>query len=499
MGGKVYLVGAGPGDFELMTIKGLSVLKKAEVLIYDRLASTESLKIVPKNCECIYVGKQASSHTLQQAEINALLIEKATEGKCVVRLKGGDPYVFGRGGEEGEALFKSGIDFEVIPGITSAIGGLTYAGIPITHRDYASSFHVITGHLKSDEKDHDWQAIANYEGTLVFLMGLSNLSKIQERLMYFGKSGATPAGLVEWATTPRQRKLISTLENIVSDAERLQFQSPSIIVLGDVVNAHATLDTWSRKPLFGKTVAVTRARDQASSLVNELREQGAEVIETPTIRIVGIESDTLVNAVKQINNYSHVIFTSANGVRFFFKALHKAGMDTRSLGHMACTVIGSATYDALLQHGIKADYMPEMYVAESVWQVLEPILTSKDKVLIPRAKGARSFLVDQISKVCTVDEIALYEALPDENSVMDSETQSRIDFITFTSSSTVKYFFDSYGQDAYSLLKRAVAISIGPITTATLRECGVEQVIEATVYTTAGIVQALLKEVKKHA
>lgn len=499
MRGKVYLVGAGPGDFELMTIKGLSALKKAEVLIYDRLSSPEYLKMVPHGCELIYVGKKASDHTLQQSDINNLLVEKSKEGKCVVRLKGGDPYVFGRGGEEGEALYEEGIDFEVIPGITSAIGGLAYAGIPITHRDYASSFHVITGHLKSDESDHDWQSIAGYEGTLVFLMGLSNLSKIQERLMHFGKDGSTPAGLVEWATTPRQRKLISTLENLTVEAERLQFQSPSIIVIGDVVNAHTALDTWSRKPLYGKTVAVTRGRDQASGLVTKLREQGAVVVETPTISISGIESDALVNAVDHIKEYSHLIFTSVNGVQFFFEALMKAGMDTRNLGHMICTVIGSATYEALLQKGIKADYMPETYVAESVWQILEPILTSNDKVLIPRAKGARSFLVDVISQVCPVDEISLYEALPDESSIMDSKTQSRIDFVTFTSSSTVKHFFDIYGQEAKTILNRARAVSIGPITTETLRNLGVDHVIEAEVFTTAGITEALLKEVKNHA
>jgi uroporphyrinogen III methyltransferase/synthase len=499
MSGKVYLVGAGPGDFELMTLKGASALKKAEVLIYDRLASLEFLKMVPKNCELIYVGKKSAEHTLQQEDINDLLIEKAQEGKCVVRLKGGDPYVFGRGGEEGEALYEKGIDFEVIPGITSAIGGLAYAGIPITHRDYASSFHVITGHLKSDEKDHDWQAIAAYEGTLVFLMGLSNLSKIKERLMTFGKSGTTPAALVEWATTPRQRKLVSTLEELPNEAERLQFQSPSLIVIGDVVSAHVALDTQARKPLYGKTVAVTRGRDQASGLVADLRELGAVAIETPMIRIEGIDSDILLNAVTHIKEYSHLIFTSVNGVQFFFKALWEAGKDTRSLSHLTCTVIGSATYEALLQKGIKADHMPETFVAESVWQVLEPHLTSKDKVLIPRAKGARPFLVDVISKVCPVDEIPIYEALPDASSIMDQETQGRVDFITFTSSSTVKHFFEIYGQAAATLLKRGTAVSIGPITTETLRAFGVMNSIEADVYTTAGITEALLKEVKNHA
>lgn len=499
MSGKVYLVGAGPGDFELMTLKGLNALKKADVLVYDRLASPEYLKMVPKGCELIYVGKKASEHTLQQEDINSLLIEKAEGGKCVVRLKGGDPYVFGRGGEEGESLYEKGIDFEVVPGITSAIGGLAYAGIPITHRDYASSFHVITGHLKSEEKDHDWQAIAGYEGTLVFLMGLSNLSKIQERLMQFGKSGSTPAALVEWATTPRQRKLISTLEELPFEAERLKFQSPSLIVVGEVVNAHTALDTWARKPLYGKTVAVTRGRDQASGLVADLREQGAVVIETPTIRIEGIESDALVHAVAHIKEYTHLIFTSVNGVHFFFQALMKAGKDTRSLGHMTCTVIGSATYEALLQKGIKADHMPENYVAESVWKILEPVLTSGDKVLIPRAKGARSFLVDRISEVCPVEEVALYEALPDDSSIMDKETLSRVDYVTFTSSSTVKHFFETYGSEAKDLLDRAQAISIGPITTQTLRDYGVNQSLEAEVYTTAGITEALLKEVKKHA
>lgn len=496
MSGKVYLVGAGPGDFELITLKGANALKKADVLIYDRLASQEFLNMVSKNCELIYVGKKASDHTLKQDEINELMIQKAQAGHCVVRLKGGDPYVFGRGGEEGEALYGAGVPFEVVPGITSAIGGLAYAGIPITHRDYASSFHVITGHLKSDEKDHDWEAIAHYEGTLVFLMGLGNLEKIKDRLMAFGKAGDTPAALVEWASTKRQRKLVSTLEALPAAAVSEGFESPSLIVIGQVVTAHQALDFNVHKPLYGKTIAVTRGRDQSSGLVEKLRDLGATVIESPMIKIEPIDSPELDLAIDQLNHYSHLLFTSVNGVDLFFKALLKNGQDTRALGHLNCTVIGSATHDALLQRGIIADYMPKDYVAESLWETLEPVLTSVDRVLIPRAKGARSYLVEQIQKICPVNEIHLYEALPVKESLMDQETWQRLHAITFTSASTVKHFFESYGKDALTMLESAKALSIGPITTATLKTYGVTHVITAETYTVDGMIEALLKEEK---
>lgn len=497
MHGKVYLVGAGPGDYELITLKGLEALKKAEVLIYDRLTAPEFLSMVPRECERLYVGKKSSEHTLQQTEINDLLVKKSLEGKCVVRLKGGDPYVFGRGGEEAEHLFTHGIPFEVIPGITSAIGGLAYAGIPITHRDYASSFHVITGHLKSEESDHDWEAIAGYEGTLVFLMGVSNLPKIQERLMFYGKSGDTPTGIVEWATTQRQRKVITTLDKICFEADRLKFQSPSIIVIGEVVNAHSVLDTWSNKPLFGKKIAITRGREQSSTLATELRTYGADVIETPTIRIVDLKSEPLSNAISQIKVYNQLIFTSANSVHYFFIALEKAGMDARSLSHMTCTVIGTATYEALKQRGVRADHMPENYMSESLWKTLEPIIKPDDRVLIPRAKGARPFLVDRLSSMCSVDEILIYEALPDERSKLDEAILSKIDYVTFTSSSTVKHFFKIYGKNATQILNRAVAVSIGPVTTQTLCEHGINHVIEAKSFNIEGIIEVLLKEVHR--
>lgn len=492
--GKVSLVGAGPGDEELITLKGLKAIEEAEVLVYDRLASPALVMRAPKDCERIDVGKQSADHTLPQEEINDLLVQKGLEGKRVVRLKGGDPYVFGRGGEEGEALHKAGVTFEVVPGITSAIGGLAAAGIPITHREYASSFHVITGHLKDESKDHDWKAIAAYEGTLVFLMGYKNLNYICEQLILNGKPSTTPAAIVQWATTPLQRKCVATLAELPAAAAAEDIGAPCLIVVGEVVSMHQILDFKARLPLAGKTIAVTRGRDQASGLVGQLRALGAQVIETPMIKIEPLESPELKQAILKLQSYTHLIFTSVNGVELFFRNLKANGLDARALSGLTCTVIGSATCDALQQQGITTDHMPKDYVAESLWETLGPVLKSSDRVLIPRAKEARPYLVERIASVCAVEEIPIYEAVPVVDSLLTKDQQQSLDVITFTSSSTVKHFFDSYGEAAKTILSRVKALSIGPITTETLTDYGVSHIVTADTYTIDGLVSALLKE-----
>ena len=295
MKGKVYLVGAGPGDYKLLTLKGLECIKKADVIVYDRLANSNYLKEAKSNCEFIYVGKASSNHTLPQEDINRVIADKAKEGKIVTRLKGGDPYVFGRGGEEGQLLKEEGIDFEVIPGITSAIGGLCYAGIPITHRDHASSFHVVTGHLRDDDKENpeiNWNALANIRGTIVFLMGVANLKKISENLIKEGKSKDTPVALISWATRYNQRVITSTLEDVYETAVRENVKPPTLIAVGSVVELRDTLNFFEKKPLFGKNIMVTRSRTQSSSIVEKIMDLGGNPIEIPTIKIEKIENNT---------------------------------------------------------------------------------------------------------------------------------------------------------------------------------------------------------------
>ena len=318
MKGKVYLVGAGPGDYKLLTLKGLECIKKADVIVYDRLANKNYLKEAKENCEFIYVGKASSNHTLPQDDINRVIADKAKEGKIVTRLKGGDPYVFGRGGEEGELLKEEGIEFEVVPGITSAIGGLCYAGIPITHRDYASSFHVITGHLRDDDKENpeiNWNALANTNGTLVFLMGVANLQKISSNLIKEGKSKDTPVALISWATRSNQRVITSTLENVYETAVMENVKPPTLIAVGDVVELRDKLNFFESKPLFGKNVIVTRSRTQSSSLVSKISDLGGNPIEVPTIKIEKIENNiALENEIKNYNKVLGMSEVTGNGI-----------------------------------------------------------------------------------------------------------------------------------------------------------------------------------------
>ncbi|MGB3366221.1 MAG: uroporphyrinogen-III C-methyltransferase, partial [Acidaminobacteraceae bacterium] len=334
MKGKVYLIGAGPGDEGLITAKGLSILKEADVIVYDRLANPSLLNNAKDNVELIYVGKASSDHTLTQDEINQVIVDKAKEGKIVARLKGGDPYVFGRGGEEGEYLLENGLNFEVVPGITSAIGGLAYAGIPITHRDYASSFHVFTGHFKDDDRDHNWKSVSKLKGTLVFLMGLANIGKITDNLMEHGYDKDQKAAVIMEAARPTQRVVTGTVETIARVAKENKIKSPALVVIGGVVNLHGKLSSPLDGPLRGKTVLVTRARKQSSSMVEKLKRDGANVIELPAIKINEIVSnEDFKNISNKLNEYSHIVFTSVNGVRIFMDKLIENGMDSRKLAN----------------------------------------------------------------------------------------------------------------------------------------------------------------------
>lgn len=501
MKGKVYLVGAGPGDYKLITLKGLELIRKADVVIYDRLANEKYLKEVKKDCELIYVGKQSCNHTLTQDNINQLIVKKAKNNNIVVRLKGGDPYVFGRGGEEGEELFKNNIDFEVVPGITSAIGGLCYAGIPITHRDFASSFHVITGHLKDDNEELNWEALSKLKGTLVFLMGMSNLKKITDNLIKNGKDKNTPVAIINWATRYNQKVVEGNLSNIYEVVLREKVSSPSLIAVGEVVSLRNKLDFFGNKLLMGKNIVVTRSRAQNSSLIEKIENLGGNAIEFPTINIKTIEENKqLESAINNIERYSHIIFTSSNAVNIFLEKLFKLNYDSRILYNTKIVSIGKSTQNELLKFGLKADIIPEKFTSESVYDKLKDILNSNDNILIPNAKEARTYLEDNLRKMCNVEVIKTYENVVGDSkkeNIIDQLKNKEIDYITFTSSSTVRNLIKIIGVDNIELLKNTKLISIGPVTTETINEYELNLHKQADEYTIDGIVNKIINDIKE--
>ncbi|CAM3034918.1 uroporphyrinogen-III C-methyltransferase [Hathewaya histolytica] len=498
MKGKVFLVGAGPGDYKLLTLKGLDCVKNADVIVYDRLANEKILKWAKEDCEFIYVGKKSKYHTKTQDEINEIIAEEALKGKVVTRLKGGDPYVFGRGGEEGEFLLEKGVKFEVVPGITSAIGGLCYAGIPITHRDFASSFHVITGHLKEEENELNWSALAQLDGTLVFLMGVANLQKICNNLIKEGKDSKTSVAIVNWAARPYQRVVSGTLEDIYEIAMEANIQPPSLIVVGGVVGLRDKLNFYEEKPLFGKNVIVTRARTQSSKLLDKINDLGGNALEVPAIKIKEIENSGLDKAIENIKDYTTLVLTSENAVNIFFERLFKGNKDIRSLSNFKIACIGNATAKAVKEKGIIADLVPEKFVAESLLELLKENLTSEDKVLIPRAKEARNLLVDELKEICSVDEIKIYETLKEDihrEDILNVLEKENDLYVTFTSSSTVKNFIDILGKENLNLIKdKAKLVSIGPITSKTIENFGLTVHKEAKEYTIDGVVEAIIEE-----
>lgn len=501
MKGKVYLIGAGPGDFKLITLKGQDAIKAADVIVYDRLASPKLLDFKKDYCELIYVGKESSNHTKTQDEINDIICQKALEGKVVTRLKGGDPYVFGRGGEEGQYLIERGVDVEVVPGITSAIGGLAYAGIPITHRDYASSFHVITGHLKEKNSELEWDVLAKLKGTLVFLMGMSELKNITSRLIENGMASTTPVGVINWATTERQKVAVGTLVDIYEISRREGLTSPSLIVVGNVVKLREDLNFFEKKPLHGKKILVTRARSQSSKVVEKIYELGGTPVEFPVIKIKDLSQDpSIIEEIKKVKEYNYFIFTSQNGVKLFFDRMFSLGLDTRALGGAKIVAIGRVTAKELEKYHLHADIIPEDYIAEGIYEELKDILTSEDKILLPRAKESRDFLVEELGKLAQIKEIKIYETiigegLEDVECVKTLLNKKEIDYITFTSSSTVKNLVKILG--AAEILKNHKLISIGPITSNTIKDFGLEVYGEAEKYDIDGVLKVILDEEAK--
>lgn len=501
MRGKVYLVGAGPGDYKLMTLKGMECIKEADVIVYDRLANINYLKQAKPNCEFINVGKASSNHLVPQDDINRIIADKAKEGKIVTRLKGGDPYVFGRGAEEGQLLKEEGVEFEVVPGITSAIGGLCYAGIPITHRDYASSFHVVTGHLRNDDKENEeinWNALANVRGTLVFLMGVANLQKISTNLIKEGKSKDTPVALISWATRPNQSVLVTTLENAYEDAIKNGVKPPTLIAVGQVVNLRQELSFFENKPLFGKNVAVTRARVQNSSLIEKINDLGGNAIEIPTIKIDKIENNIeLEKEIMNISKYTYIVLTSKNGVDIFFDKLEGMNLDTRALANLKVCAIGDVTAREIKKKGIIADIVPATFIGEELYKSMTKVLTKDDSVLVPRASNARDYLVDKLSEICTVKEVHTYNTVVDtdiKEDVIDIIENQKIDYITFASSSTVNNFVEIIGQDRLELIKNLKVISIGPVTSDTIRKHNINLYKESQKATINSMVETIIQD-----
>jgi uroporphyrinogen III methyltransferase/synthase len=497
---KVYLVGAGPGDPGLITLKGLACIQRADVIIYDYLAAPALLKHVRPEAELVYVGKKGGDHTLSQEGINALIVEKARTGAVVTRLKGGDPFIFGRGGEEAEVLQEAGIAFEIIPGITSAIAAPAYAGIPLTHRQFTSTVAIITGHEDPAKSTSsiDWPSLAKGIGTLVFLMGVKNLPEIVQQLIRYGKSAQTPIALVRWGTTPRQQTVSGTLENIVERVQAAGLTAPAIIVVGEVVRLRHVLKWYENRPLLGKKIGVTRARAQASDLVRRLEDFGAECLEYPTIEIQPPrEWSALDRSLDHLARYDWLIFTSVNGVAFFFQRLFERGQDLRALGHIQTAAIGPATAEKLLTFGLKTDILPESYRAESIIAAFEKIDLKACRVLLPRAREARPILPAELEKMgAEVDEIEVYHTRPvcDHRASLVKQLENKeIDLVTFTSSSTVRNFRALLPDDRFDDLMTGVTIAaIGPITAETAAELGFKVHITAREYTIPGLVEAIL-------
>ncbi|MBF0235317.1 MAG: uroporphyrinogen-III C-methyltransferase, partial [Desulfamplus sp.] len=493
--------GAGPGDPGLITVRGMECIKKADVVVYDYLAAPALLKYARKDAQIIYVGKKGGDHTMSQDKISELLADKGRMGLVVARLKGGDPFIFGRGGEEAETLIEAGVDFEIVPGVTSAVAAPAYAGIPLTHRDYTSSVSLVTGHedpLK-DETNIRWDTLAQSGSTLVFFMGVKNLPNIRDNLVKNGKSPDTPVALIRWGTTPEQQTVTGTLSNIVEKVAEAKLKPPAIIVVGEVVSLREKMQWFEKRPFHGKRIVVTRARAQSSGLIATLTELGATCIEIPTIKVVPPSDNTpLEKAIANIKNYDWIVFTSVNGVKFFFDTLFKIGRDVRDMGHLKCACIGPVTKEELFTHGIVSDILPESYRAESVVQAFSDIDISGKNILLPRAKEARSVLPEELTKMGAVlDEVTAYvtEQVSDEkDKLIELLQKGGIDMITFTSSSTVKNFKSLLPDDKFGqLMKNVKVASIGPITSDTAQEEGMQPDIVATDYTIPGLVKAMVE------
>jgi uroporphyrinogen III methyltransferase/synthase len=498
--GHVYLVGAGPGDPGLLTARALELIATAEVILHDRLIPGAALDGARPNAELLFVGKEGGGASVPQERTESLMIERARAGKRVVRLKGGDPFVFGRGGEEALALRAAGVPFEVVPGVTAGVAASAYAGIPVTHRGLSSAVALVTGHEDpgKDETAIDWQALAAFPGTLVFYMGVQRLPQIAESLIAAGRPAAEPAAVVEAGTLPTQRTVTSTLEGISAAARAEDVRPPSIAVVGAVAALAEELSWLPARPLAGRTVAVTRARAQASALASRLQAHGARVLQAPAIRVQPLAGTPL-----DPSPYDLVCLTSPNGVETLFDRLRAAGRDARSLAGARVAAIGPGTARALAEHGVLADVVPDRFVAEALVEALAGAPVSR--ALVARARGARDVLPDGLRAAgAEVDVLDLYETVAEPIAPQALQSALHADYITFTSSSTVRFFLEAAAasagagageEDAAAQPSPSTRIvSIGPVTSQTLREHGLEPHVEAPRHDIDGVVEALLAD-----
>ncbi len=499
--GRVYLVGGGPGDPGLLTLRGREALERADVVVYDALVSEQLLAHAPPKAERIYVGKRAGRHSMPQNEINALLVEHARAGRTVVRLKGGDPFVFGRGGEEALALEEAGVPFEVVPGVTAGVAAPAFAGVPVTHRGAASAVALITGH-EADERTEsalDWDALARFPGTLVFYMGVGKLASIGRRLVEHGLDPETPAAAVRWGTTPEQRTITGTVATLPEAVREANLGPPAVVIVGDVVRLRERLAWFERRPLFGRRIVVTRARSQASRLAAALEALGAEAIEAPAIRIEPPEDpERLRVAIASCRAYDWIVFTSVNGVAAFFEMMSGMGLDTRVLAGRRIAAIGPATAARLGDFGIRADLQPDAYTSAGIVSALADAVNLRGvRVLCPRADIAPKDLTEALeARGAVVDDIAAYRTVADDAGaagVAERLAAGKVDWLTFTSSSTVRNFLDSVAAEAVRATDVRIA-SIGPVTSRTLREAGLEPTAEANPHTIPALVAAIVEQ-----
>lgn len=464
---KAYIIGTGPGDEELLTLKAVNVLKKCDAVLYDRLVSNNVLNYLNDDCEVYYCGKEPGCHYKTQEEINEMLVKLALEGKVVGRIKGGDPYVFGRGGEEVLALKENNIEFEVVPGVTSPISVLNYAGIPITHRGISQSFHIVTG-MSAGKVNTNWEALSKENGTLVFMMGLENLSLIVENLLLNGKDEKTPSAVIMKGTTAKQKKVVGTLENIVEKVKEAKLKSPCIIVVGDVVNLNDDLSWYDKKPLFGVNICTTRSKKQSASIKEKLKELGAEVTEINSIEIEET-SENLNDYKERLETYDHIIFTSVNGVNIFFDYLRKEEIDLRNL-KAKISVIGRATKTALADRGIFPFVMAREFVGEGLVEMLLPKVKEGEKVLIPCSSSSRSILQEELTnKGLIVDKVNIYNTICGK--VKNKKAFEEVDMVFYTSPSTVKNMVTLLGEEK---LKEKYSVAIGPQTYKALKAIGID-------------------------
>lgn len=505
MKGKVYIVGAGPGDIGLLTVKGLRCLQKADVVIYDLHLNAQILNYINHSAEFIYAGKRGGHHTMTQDEINKILVEKAKEGKMVCRLKGGDPFVFGRGGEEAEVLSREGIEFEIVPGVSSAVAAPAYAGIPLTHRLYSSSFAVVAGYEDptKQESSIDWAKLAQGVGTIVFLMTVKNLSMVCQRLIENGRSPDTPTAVIRWGTRPEQKSIVGNLGNIAQLATEEDVRPPAVMIVGDVVKLRETLKWYEKKPLFGHRILVTREHSEGFEPLEEL---GAEIMEFPTIEIVPpLNWKELDDAVGMIESYNWLIFTSANGVKYFLRRFFELNRDIRELKGLRICAIGIRTAEEIKKYGIKVDLVPEEFNAEGLIEAFKTLTSQSPnsellkgmRFLLPRAEVAREILPEKIRELGgEVDVVTAYRTVKPElygKRLRRFLKEGRVSIATFTSASTFNNFMEIMGEDAYKLLQGVVIAAIGPVTKRAIERAGLRVDIMPEKATTPAMVEEIIE------